>query len=92
MQPVRCAKEYTCDVVNAATGRDPQTEPSGVAQTSRRSFAGNRAANTSEITSRLGNIAFFERILELVYENASDERKDISRAIDVVLDLKAKTS
>ena len=37
-------------------------------------------------------IAFFERILELGDENASDERDDISRAIDVVLDLKAKTS
>jgi hypothetical protein len=36
-------------------------------------------------------IAFFERILELGDENASDERDDISRAIDVVLDLKAKT-
>ena len=32
-------------------------------------------------------IAFFERILELEGENASDERNDISRAIDVVLDL-----
>jgi hypothetical protein len=32
-------------------------------------------------------IAFFERILELGGENASDERNDISRAIDVVLDL-----
>jgi hypothetical protein len=30
--------------------------------------------------------------LELGDENASDERDDISRAIDVVLDLKAKTS
>ena len=37
-------------------------------------------------------IAFFERILELGDENASDERNDISRAIDVVLGLKAKTS
>jgi hypothetical protein len=37
-------------------------------------------------------IAFFERILELGDESASDERDDISRAIDVVLDLKAKTS
>jgi len=37
-------------------------------------------------------IAFFERILELGDENASDEKDDISRAIDVVLDLKAKTS
>jgi hypothetical protein len=36
-------------------------------------------------------IAFFERILELGDENASDERDDISRAIDVVLDLKAKS-
>ena len=36
-------------------------------------------------------IAFFERILELGDENASDERDDISRAIDVVLDLKART-
>jgi hypothetical protein len=36
-------------------------------------------------------IAFFERILELGDENASDERDDISRAIDVVLDLKATT-
>jgi hypothetical protein len=36
-------------------------------------------------------IAFFQRILELGDENASDERDDISRAIDVVLDLKAKT-
>src|SRR5271156_6642850 len=35
-------------------------------------------------------IAFFERILELGDENASDERDDISRAIDVVLDLKAR--
>jgi hypothetical protein len=34
-------------------------------------------------------IAFFERILELGDESASDEREDISRAIDVVLDLKA---
>jgi len=34
--------------------------------------------------------AFFERILELGHENASDEREDISRAIDVVLDLKDK--
>jgi hypothetical protein len=33
--------------------------------------------------------AFFERILELGDETASDEREDISRAIDVVLDLKA---
>jgi hypothetical protein len=33
--------------------------------------------------------AFFERILELGDETASDERGDISRAIDVVLDLKA---
>ena len=32
---------------------------------------------------------FFKRILELADENASDEREDISRAIDVVLDLKA---
>jgi len=32
-------------------------------------------------------IAFFERILELGDENASDEKDDISRAIDVVLDL-----
>jgi hypothetical protein len=37
-------------------------------------------------------IAFFERILELGDESASDEREDISRAIDVVLDLKANTS
>jgi hypothetical protein len=37
-------------------------------------------------------IAFFERILELGDESASDERDDISRAIDVVLDLKARTS
>jgi hypothetical protein len=37
-------------------------------------------------------MAFFKRILELGDENASDERNDISRAIDVVLDLKAKTS
>jgi hypothetical protein len=37
-------------------------------------------------------IVCFERILELEDENASDERGDISRAIDVVLDLKAKTS
>jgi|HubBroStandDraft_1064217.scaffolds.fasta_scaffold10053_3 hypothetical protein len=36
-------------------------------------------------------IAFFQRILELGDENASDERDDISRAIDVVLDLKAGT-
>ena len=36
-------------------------------------------------------IAFFQRILELGDENASDERDDISRAIDVVLDLKAVT-
>jgi hypothetical protein len=36
-------------------------------------------------------LAFFERILELGDENASDERDDISRAIDVVLDLKAKS-
>jgi hypothetical protein len=36
--------------------------------------------------------AFFERILELGDESASDEREDISRAIDVVLDLKVKTS
>jgi len=36
-------------------------------------------------------IAFFERILELGDENASDEREDISRAIDVVLGLKVKT-
>jgi hypothetical protein len=36
-------------------------------------------------------IAFFERILELGDEGASDERDDISRAIDVVLDLKART-
>jgi hypothetical protein len=35
-------------------------------------------------------IAFFERIWELGDENASDEREDISRAIDVVLALKAK--
>ena len=35
-------------------------------------------------------IAFFERILELGDENASDERDDISRAIDVVLDKKAR--
>jgi hypothetical protein len=34
--------------------------------------------------------AFFERILELGDESASDEREDISRAIDVVLDLRAK--
>jgi hypothetical protein len=34
--------------------------------------------------------AFFGRILELGNERASDEREDISRAIDVVLDLKAK--
>jgi hypothetical protein len=34
--------------------------------------------------------AFFERILELGDETASDEREDISRAIDVVLALKAK--
>ena len=34
-------------------------------------------------------IAFFERILELGDESASDEREDISRAFDVVLDLKA---
>jgi hypothetical protein len=34
--------------------------------------------------------AFLERILELGGESASDERADISRAIDVVLDLKAK--
>jgi hypothetical protein len=37
-------------------------------------------------------IAFCERILELGDENVSDERADISRAFDVVLDLKAKTS
>jgi len=37
-------------------------------------------------------IAFFLRILELGGENTSDERDDISRAIDVVLDLRAKTS
>jgi hypothetical protein len=37
-------------------------------------------------------MAFFERILELGDESASDEREDISRAIDVVLDLRAKTS
>ncbi len=37
-------------------------------------------------------MAFFERILELGDESAPDERDDISRAIDVVLDLKAKTS
>jgi hypothetical protein len=36
-------------------------------------------------------IAFFRHILELGDENASDERDDISRALDVVLDLKAKT-
>jgi hypothetical protein len=36
-------------------------------------------------------IEFFKRILELGDENASDERDDISRALDVVLDLKAKT-
>jgi hypothetical protein len=36
--------------------------------------------------------AFFERILQLGDESASDEREDISRAIDVVLDLKVKTS
>jgi hypothetical protein len=36
-------------------------------------------------------IAFFKRILELGDENASDERDDMSRAIDVVLDLKAKS-
>ena len=36
-------------------------------------------------------IAFFQRILELGGENTSDERDDISRAIDVVLDLKAKS-
>jgi hypothetical protein len=35
-------------------------------------------------------IAFFERILELGDESTSGEREDISRAIDVVLDLKAK--
>jgi hypothetical protein len=35
-------------------------------------------------------MAFFERILELGDESASDEREDISRAVDVVLDLKAK--
>jgi hypothetical protein len=34
--------------------------------------------------------ALLERILELGGESASDERDDISRAIDVVLDLKAK--
>jgi len=34
--------------------------------------------------------ALFERILELGGENASDERDDISRAIDVVLDKKTK--
>jgi hypothetical protein len=34
-------------------------------------------------------IAFFGRILELGDESALDEREDISRAIDVVLDLKA---
>jgi hypothetical protein len=37
-------------------------------------------------------MTFFERILELGDENASDEREDISRAIDVVLDLKAQAS
>jgi len=36
-------------------------------------------------------IAFFERIRELGNENASDEREDISRAIEVVLNLKIKT-
>jgi hypothetical protein len=34
-------------------------------------------------------MAFFERILELGDESALHEREDISRAIDVVLDLKA---
>jgi hypothetical protein len=33
-------------------------------------------------------MAFFERILELRNENASDEREDMSCAIDVVLNLK----
>lgn len=33
---------------------------------------------------------FFERILELGDESALDEREDISRAIDVVMDLRAK--
>jgi hypothetical protein len=36
-------------------------------------------------------MAFFERILELGNENTSDEREDISCAIDVVLNLKTKT-
>jgi hypothetical protein len=35
--------------------------------------------------------AFFERTMELGDERASDEREDISRAIDVVLALKAKS-
>jgi hypothetical protein len=34
-------------------------------------------------------MALFERILELGDESALDEREDISRAFDVVLDLKA---
>jgi len=35
-------------------------------------------------------IACFQRILELGDEDASDERNDIRRALDVVLGLKAK--
>src|ERR1700722_11077652 len=88
VQPIRGAKAYTRNVVNAATGRHPQTKPSRVAQPYGEALLTTEPQTLAKLLAP-SEIAFFERILELGDENASDERDDISPAIDVVLDLKA---
>ena len=93
LQLVRWAKAHTRNVASAATRREPQTKSSHVAQTICRSFARESDPEISAPLLAATERAIFERLLELsAAADASDETRDIRRAIDVMLKLKAKTS
>ena len=74
VQPIRGAKACTRNVVNAATGRRPQTKPSWVAQPYGEALLATEPQTLVKLLAA-SEIAFFERILELGDETLGRKRR-----------------